>query len=188
MQLSLDACLQAADATQTLLAFAKKDLSEENLEFWLEVQAFRKRWDSGSDEQRNKDAEWMVAEFLTEGSPRQARAATRLSAICPPAMHPPATCAHRPTATQQRCDQRVAQVCIGDTRVKEVLDNAAGNYTRDMFALPEDIAYGTLKMDIFPRFEESEQGKRFFDTRDDLVEPIPRRGSTTGSSHTAPSS
>ena len=80
------------------------------------------------------------------------------------------------------------QVCIGDTRVKEVLDNAAGNYTREMFALPEDIAYGTLKMDIFPRFEESAEGKRLFDSRDDLVEAIARRGSTTGSSYTPASS
>ena len=32
------------------------------------------------------------------------------------------------------------------------------------------------------------EGKRLFDSRDDLVEPIPRRGSTTGSSYTPASS
>ena len=79
-------------------------------------------------------------------------------------------------------DASLWQVCIGDTRVKEVLDNAAGNYFRDMFALPEEIAYGTLKMDIFPRFEENPEGQKLFEERDDLLEPIPARVSTAAAS------
>ena len=131
------------------LACALSTAHSENLEFWLEVKEFQRRWDATEDQAvRDKDVEWMIAEFLTEGGPRQ--------------------------------------VCIGDKRVQEVLDGAKGNYTRDMFSLPEDIAYGTLKLDIFMRFEETEEGKNLFDTRDDLIELVPRKASCTGESYQGP--
>ena len=75
MQLSLNAVLAAPDALEVFLAYAKKDLSEENLEFWLEVKAFKERWDkTTSTEEHNKDAKFMISEFLSEGSPRQVHA------------------------------------------------------------------------------------------------------------------
>lgn len=67
--------------------------------------------------------------------------------------------------------------------MKEVLDNVNGVYTREMFELPEDIAYGTLKLDIFPRFDASPEGEKLFADRDDLLEVIPSRRSMTGSSY-----
>jgi len=145
MQLSLKKTLETPDALDKFMEFAKKDLSEENLVFWLEVKNFKSRWDATTDlAGRGKDAKWMIEQFLQEGSPQQ--------------------------------------VCIGDTRVKEVLDAVGEDYTREMFDLPEDIAYGTLKFDIFSRFDESEEGMKLFKERDDLIEKIPSRVSVTGSS------
>eukprot|EP00966_Prymnesium_polylepis_P158800 3670574-Prymnesium_polylepis.1 len=67
------------------------------------------------------------------------------------------------------------QVCVGDVRVKAVLDGveASGAYTRDMFDIPEEIAYGTLKLVIFPRFEVTPEALKLFEERDNLVEPDP---------------
>lgn len=49
------------------------------------------------------------------------------------------------------------QVCIGNDRVKAVL--ASGEYSRDMFDMPQQIALSTLQEDIFPRFCDSDAGK-----------------------------
>eukprot|EP00966_Prymnesium_polylepis_P124625 2882210-Prymnesium_polylepis.1 len=72
MQLSMDKCLNTPDALQIFLDYARKDLSEENLEFWLEVKKYKERFDqTDSQEEHNKDAEWMISQFLEEGSPKQ---------------------------------------------------------------------------------------------------------------------
>eukprot|EP00966_Prymnesium_polylepis_P200806 4652962-Prymnesium_polylepis.1 len=142
MQLSLDQCLATPDALKVFLDYARKDLSEENLELWLEVRDFKERWGSSAQATRDEEAERMINQFLNEGSPKQ--------------------------------------VCIGDARVKEVLDNVNGQYTRDMFALPEEIAYGTLKLDIFPRFEASSEAIALFEQRDDLIERIPGKAMPPG--------
>ena len=46
---------------------------------------------------------------------------------------------------------------------------------------PEEIAYGTLKLDIFPRFEPTPEAVKLFEERDDLIEPIPVKGGAGGS-------
>ena len=46
-------------------------------------------------------------------------------------------------------------MCIGDARVKLI----PGEYARDMFDMPQQIAFETLELDIFPRFVESAKGR-----------------------------
>ena len=48
----------------------------------------------------------------------------------------------------------LSQVCIGDTRVKLI----PGEYSKDMFEMPQQIAFETLELDIFPRFVDSPKG------------------------------
>lgn len=89
MQLSLKQCLASPDALAAFLAFAQKDFSAENLVFWLEVKAYHARWaNTESKEEHDKDAQWMITEFLQEGSPQQVKCHcgpyTRVKCRCGP--------------------------------------------------------------------------------------------------------
>ena len=61
------------------------------------------------------------------------------------------------------------QVCIGDGRVKVVLQEAEkGVFSREMFENAAQIAESTLSQDIFPRFQESDAGKALAGRRAEL--------------------
>ena len=71
-ELLLPKVLKDEKACADLLAFARGEYSAENIEFYLEVDAFMARWDTHpSEKERSADFDFMVEEFLTEGANRQ---------------------------------------------------------------------------------------------------------------------
>lgn len=128
-ELSLTKTLNNPDAFGMFMAFARDDFSEENLEFWMEINDLGGKWDSKSE---GADAETCSA---AQSELCKAIIGTYLKAGAP------------------------KQVCIGDYKVKETLDLAeAGTFSRDMFDEAQRIAERTLAQDIFPRFTESVPG------------------------------
>ena len=70
--LNLDATLQDHEASSAFMVFAKADMSEENLEFWLKVAEFRVAWDADEDAERRKQAASAILdEYLKDGAPKQ---------------------------------------------------------------------------------------------------------------------
>ena len=51
------------------------------------------------------------------------------------------------------------QVCIGDARVKAIVDNLDATLAKSMFDGPQQIACSTLEFDIFSRFEDTDVGQ-----------------------------
>ena len=135
-QLSLSKVLLSPEASVSgaLMAYARADMSEENLEFWYAIEDFRRNWDGKLEDETARTAlcNEVITQFLKAGSPKQ--------------------------------------VCIGDNKVKLMLERAdQGHYAKEMFDEPQAIAKKTLIEDIFPRFEESEAGKALA-TRADLCD------------------
>jgi len=132
--LNLDSTLNDSEASGLFMAFAKADISEENLEFWLEVAEFRKAWDAKEDDEdgRKALANAVIETYLKSGAPKQ--------------------------------------VCIGDRKVNDLIAEVAQGqgYHRDMFQMPETIAYNTLREDIFPRFDDSDSGRDLARRRPEL--------------------
>ena len=134
--LNLKATLDDSDASAAFMAFARADMSEENLEFFLQVADFRAAWDAkeGEGAAQQEMARSLITTFLKAGAPKQ--------------------------------------VCIGDWRVKKVLDDAeAGVFSKGMFAEPAAIAENTLAQDIFPRFQDSDPGLELGRRRPELCKP-----------------
>lgn len=69
--LNLAATLQDAEASSLLMAFAKADFSEENLEFWLVVAKFRDAWSTSEQSDRQKEAEAILDLYLRDGAQKQ---------------------------------------------------------------------------------------------------------------------
>ena len=128
-ELSVTKVLASKEATAAFLTFAQGEFSAENLEFWLEVNAFQKRWDTNDQTAREADCKQIIEEFLKEGADRQ--------------------------------------VCIGDHRVKLI----PGEYSKEMFEMPQQIALETLTLDIFPRFADSAKGAELA-KQVELTEPL----------------
>ena len=123
-EVDLISTLHDGDATGVFMAYARQDLSEENLEFFLAVASFRLAYDSAADEAAQKAlADEIVATYLKAGAPKQ--------------------------------------VCIGDNKVKLLLEEIAGGggIHREMWFNPASIALRTLAEDIFPRFQVSGRGQ-----------------------------
>ena len=71
VELDINKVLANANACDQFLKFAQADFSSENLEFWLEVPKFHAAYEkAGSDAERRKLADEMIAEFLTDTSNR----------------------------------------------------------------------------------------------------------------------
>lgn len=135
-QLSLSKVLHSPEPSVSgaLMAYARADMSEENLEFYYAVQDYHGNWDAKLEDEAARIAlcNEVIAQFLKAGAPKQ--------------------------------------VCIGDNKVKLMLERAEqGHYAKEMFDEAQAIARKTLLEDIFPRFEESEAGKALA-TRPDLCE------------------
>lgn len=131
--LSLSKTLRDDEASGALMAFARADVSEENLEFWFAVNDCRRAWDEAGaaaasgyatvSEARTRRVKELIATFLKEGAPKQ--------------------------------------VCIGDQRVQAVIAAAeSGTFERTSFDGAQMVAELSLAQDIFPRFVESAAGQR----------------------------
>ena len=134
-EVDLISTLHDGDATGVFMAYARQDLSEENLEFFLAVASFRLAYDAAADEAAQKAlADEIVATYLKAGAPKQ--------------------------------------VCIGDNKVKLLLEEIAGGggIHREMWFNPASIALRTLAEDIFPRFQVSDAGKELAAARPALCE------------------
>ena len=67
--LSCEKVLADASAQAMFLTFAKAEFSEENLEFWIAVSEFHRKWDAGED--KTSLLEGMFTEYLNPGSLKQ---------------------------------------------------------------------------------------------------------------------
>ena len=71
-EVDLISTLHDGDATGVFMAYARQDLSEENLEFFLAVASFRLAYDAAADEAAQKAlADEIVATYLKAGAPKQ---------------------------------------------------------------------------------------------------------------------
>ena len=70
-ELSLKRVLADSKALADFMAYAQADLSSENLEFWVEVNAFRAAWDGAVDAAREAASTKMVDTFLRDGAEKQ---------------------------------------------------------------------------------------------------------------------
>lgn len=133
-ELDVDRVLADDEGVGAFLEFARGEWSAENLEFWLQAEAFARRWDAAQDAaSRQADAARLVDEFLRDCSPRQ--------------------------------------VCVGDARVRPLVDGSAQT-ARDMFAVVQEVAHASMRLDIFPRFEDSPRGAQLKLDRRDLCVPL----------------
>ena len=84
------------------MAYAQADLSSENLEFWVEVNAFRAAWDGAVDAAREAASTRMVDTFLRDGAEKQVCIGawdTAVQRAAAPAGHVRRVAAHR----RKRC-------------------------------------------------------------------------------------
>lgn len=72
-ELDFTKTLEHQEASSALMAFARADYSEENLEFYQEMQDFRTSWDAkeGDEAARQALSQSLIDRFLKAGAPKQ---------------------------------------------------------------------------------------------------------------------